>query len=185
VLFKNLVYYIDNTLTGSTTRWGYLYPTITSIAVVVYGSIIGELLFKRASNKEFMKSLAVFGAVFILTGLALHPVIPIIKRMFTTSYTLFSCGIISFIFLLFFYVIDVSGKSKWSYPFIIFGMNSIFVYMLNGLFGGWLLETGGIFIDPLTAFIGAWASPLKHAVCLLAEWLVCLWLYKRKIFLKL
>jgi len=185
VLFENLVYYLDNTLTGSTTRWGYLYPTITSIAVVVYGGIIGTLLHRRTSDRDFMKKLAVIGAVFIIAGLALHPAIPIIKRMFPTSYTLLSCGIISFIFLLFFYLIDLAGKKAWSLFFVVLGMNSIFVYLVNGLFRGWLLETGGIFLTPLIPLIGAWVTPLTHVLRLFAEWLLCLWLYKRKIFLKI
>lgn len=185
VVFKNLVYLIDNTLTGSTSRWGYLYTIITSIAVVVYGSIIGKLLVKRTSDKHFMKTLAQFGVIGIVSGLVLHPVIPVIKRMFTPSYTLFTCGIISFMLLLFFWLIEVRGFRKWSFPFIVFGMNSIFVYMLNGLFRGWLLETGGVFINPLVCFIGVWIAPLTHFVRLLVEWLVCFWLYRRKIFFKI
>ena len=185
VVFKNLVYYIDNTLTGSTSRWGYLYTIITSIAVVVYGSIIGKLLVNRTSDRQFMKTLAIFGVIGIISGLALHPVIPIIKRMFTSSYTLFTCGILSLMLLVFFWLIEVRGYRKWSFPFVVFGMNSIFVYMLNGLFRGWLLETGGIFINPLVVFIGVWVSPLNHMARLLAEWLVCFWLFRRKISIKI
>ncbi len=184
IVFNNLVYYIDNTITGSTTRWGYLYTIITSTAVVIYGSIIGKLLINRASDRQFMKILGFLGITGIVCGLALHPVIPIIKRMFTSSYTLFTCGLISLIFLVFYWIIDVKGYSKWSFPFIVFGMNSIFVYILNGLFRGFLLETAGIFIQPCAAFIGAWIYPAKHGVRILVEWLVCLWLYRRKIFFK-
>ncbi|MBN1293758.1 MAG: hypothetical protein JXB48_18090 [Candidatus Latescibacteria bacterium] len=184
-VFKNLVYLIDNTLTGSTSRWGYLYTLITSIAVVVYGSIIGKLLVQRKSDREFMKTLAIFGVTGIFCGLALHPVIPIIKRMFTPSYTLFTCGLISLMLMAFFWIIDVRGKVKWSFPFMVLGMNSIFVYMLNGLLSGWLLDTAGIFVNPLGSFIDGWVSPLQHIIRLGAEWLVCLWLYKRKIFFKI
>ncbi|MCE5248838.1 hypothetical protein LLG96_01320 [bacterium] len=184
-VFKNLVYLIDNRLTGSTSRWGYLYPTITSVAVVVYGSIVSRLLLNRTSHTQFMKTLAVFGAIGVLSGLGLHPVIPIIKRMFTSSYTLFTCGLASFLLILFYWLIDVRGYTKWSFPFMVFGMNSIFVYMLNGLFNPWLLDTSGIFIEPLAVLIGVWVAPLEHAVRLTAEWLVCFWLYRRKIFIKL
>ena len=185
IVFKNLVYFIDNTLTGSTSRWGYLYTIITSIAVVIYGSIIGKLLVRRSSDRQFMKTLAIFGVIGIATGLALHPGIPIIKRMFTSSYTLFTCGLISYIFLLFFWLIDVKGHTKWSFFFIVFGMNSIFVYMLNGLFRRWLVETAGIFIDPSEVVFGTWIHPAKELVRVLAEWLVCYWLLSKKIFMKI
>ena len=184
-LYKNLVYYLDNIIIGSATRWGYLYTLITSTAVVVYGNIIGKLLINRTSHKQFMKTLAILGVVGILSGIMLNPFIPIIKRMFTSSYTLFTCGLISLLFLVFYWLIDVRGCAKWSFPFIVFGMNSIFVYMVNMLFRTWLVETGGIFVGPLAVVIGVWVSPLKHFVRLLAEWFLCFWLYRRKIFIKI
>lgn len=113
VLFKNLVYLIDNTLVGSTTRWGYLYPTLTSVAVVVYGSIIGTLLAER-DNRRFIRTLAVCGIIGILAGLAFHPFIPIIKRMFTPSYTLLTCGITSLLFLAFYWIDRNQQNQDWN-----------------------------------------------------------------------
>ena len=185
IIFKNLVYYLDDIITGSATRWGYLYTLITSIAVVVYGSIVGKLLRERSSHQQFMKTLTVLGFAGIITGLALNPFIPIIKRMFTPSYTLFTCGIVTLLFLVFYWLIDVKDYKRWGFPFIIFGANSIFIYMLNGLFSGWLMNTGGIFFAPLTVFLGAWLIPFQHLLRLIAEWFVCLWLYRRKIFFRI
>ena len=184
VLFKNLVYLIDNTLVGSTTRWGYLYPTLTSVAAVVYGSIIGTLISER-DHRRFIRTLAVCGVIGILAGLAFHPFIPIIKRMFTPSYTLLACGIASLLFLAFYWIIDRRGQEKWSRFFVVFGMNSIFVYLLNGLLSKWLLDTGGIFLDPLAWVVGSWVFPLGHVLRLAAEWGICWWLLSRKIFFKL
>ena len=183
VLFKNLVYLIDNKITGSTTRWGYLYTLITSIAVIIYGSIIGKLLIKRKSDKHFVKTLAILGVSGIIIGMALNPVIPIIKRMFTSSYVLLTCGLITLLLLLFYWLIDVRGISKWSFPFIVFGMNSIFVYMLHGLLGKWFLQTGGVFTGHFEPVIGLWTEPLNHFVRLTIEWLICLWLFRKNIFI--
>ena len=88
-------------------------------------------------------------------------------------------------FLVFYWFIDVKKYSKWSLLFIIFGMNSLFIYMINGLFMEWLLGTERIFIDPLAGMIGEWVSPVEHCVRILLEWLLCLWLYRKKIFIKL
>ena len=185
IVYKNLVYFIDDIVTGAASRWGYLYTIITSIAVVVYGSIIGKLLVNRKSDKQFIKTLAIFSIVGIVSGLVLNPFIPIIKRMFTSSYTLFTCGLTSLTFLAFYWLIDVRNISKWSFPLIVIGMNSIFIYMLHNLLNKWLLETSGAFIDPLGIYIGAWISPAKNFVSLLIQWLVCYWFYRRKIFFKL
>ncbi|MFC1539746.1 acyltransferase family protein [Candidatus Latescibacterota bacterium] len=185
VLFKNLVYLIDDKVTGAASRWGYLYTIITSIAVVMYGSIVAKLYAKRKSDGTFIKILAVLALTGILAGLLLNPFIPIIKRMFTPSYTLLTCGLASVMFIIFYWLIDIRGISKWSFPFIVIGMNSIFIYLLHNLLNSWFLETSGIFINPLESMIGAWIHPLTYAVSLFAQWLVCYWLYKRKIYFKL
>ena len=185
VVYKNLVYFIDDKITGAASRWGYLYTIITSIAVVIYGSIIAKLFVKRKSDNQFMKILAIFAVAGILSGLLLNPFIPIIKRMFTSSYTLFTCGLASLIFLGLYWLIEVRGISKWSFPLIVIGMNSIFIYMLHNLLQGWFMETSGVFINPLEGLIGAWINPLKNSVSLLMQWFICLWLYQRKIFFKI
>lgn len=184
-VFKNLVYYIDDAVTGQAVRWGYLYPTITSVAVVVYGSIVGRLLVKRSSDRRFMRTLAVLGLVGVAAGLALHPAVPIIKRMFTPSYTLLTCGLSTLLLLGFYWLIDVRGLKRWSFVFIVFGVNSIFAYMLNGLLSTWLMTTGATLMRPLSGWLGAWIDPAANVFRLAAEWLVCLWLLRNKIFFRL
>jgi len=184
-VFKNLVYFIDNRLTGSTSRWGYLYPTITSVAVVVYGSIIGKVLAKRPSPARFMKTLAVYGFIGVACGLLLHPFIPVIKRMFTPSYALLTCGLASLLLLLFYWIIEVLGRVKWSFFFVVIGMNSIFVYILDMLFNGWLVKTTNVLLNPLAYYLGGWISPGAELMRMTALWLICLWLYRRRIFFKL
>ncbi|MFB0552833.1 MAG: hypothetical protein ACETWQ_05905, partial [Phycisphaerae bacterium] len=83
------------------------------------------------------------------------------------------------------WLIEVRSISKWSFPLIVIGMNSIFIYLLHNLLQGWFMETSGVFINPLEGFIGAWINPLKYSVSLLVQWLVCFWLYQRKIFFKI
>lgn len=184
-VFKNLVYLIDDAVTGQATRWGYLYPTITSVAVVVYGTIVGRLLVTRTSARRFMRTLAVLGAGGAAAGLALHPSVPIIKRMFTPSYTIFTCGLATLLLLLFYWLIDVRGFKGWSFVFVVFGMNSIFVYMLNGLLGTWLTSSGTTLLGPLAGGLGPWLDPAAQVFRLAALWFTCLWLYRRRIFFRL
>jgi predicted acyltransferase len=184
VLFKNIVYLIDNRLTGSTSRWGYLYPTLTQAGVVVYGSIVGSIL-ASGDRRRFIRTLAVAGAAGIIASLALHPFIPIIKRMFTPSYTLLTCGLASLSLLAFYQIIDIKGYRKWFFFFVVFGMNSIFVYLLNGLLSRWLMDTGGIFLNYPAWLIGSWVFPLEHVIRLGVEWYICWWLFTKKIFFKI
>jgi len=184
-VFKNLVYYIDEAVTGQATRWGYLYPTITSVAVVVYGSIVGRLLVGRSSERRFMRTLAVMGVSGVAAGLVLSPVVPIIKRMFTSSYTLFTCGLATLLLLGFYWLIDIRDRQGWSFVFVVLGVNSIFVYMLNGLLSGWLNGAGATLLGPLAGRLGPWIDPAANVFRLAAEWLVCLWLLRSRIFFKL
>jgi heparan-alpha-glucosaminide N-acetyltransferase len=184
-VFKNLVYAIDDAVTGQATRWGYLYPTITSVAVVVYGSIVGNLLLRRRDPRRFMKTLAILGVSGVVAGLAFAPVVPIIKRMFTSSYALFTCGWSTLLLLGFYWLIDVRNHKKWSFPFIVLGMNSIFVYLLNGLLAAWVMNAGGILLGPVANGMGVWVDPAKNVFRLVLEWLVCLWLFRRQIFFKI
>jgi len=185
VIYKNIVYLIDETLTNSPSRWGYIYTVITSAAVVLFGSIVSDMYRHRSSDLKFIKALAVIGVVFIITGLAISPVNPIIKRMFTSSYTLMTSGLCAAFFVVLFYLVDVIKLRGWALPFVVVGMNSIFIYIVHNLLRSWLLNTAGIFINPLGAFIGAWIEPIKHTVSLAAQWLLCLWLYRRKIYFRL
>ncbi|MCD6308259.1 MAG: DUF1624 domain-containing protein [Candidatus Latescibacteria bacterium] len=185
ILYKNLVYLIDETLTNTPSRWGYIYTVITSGAIVVYGSIIGDLYRNRNSDAQFMKVLAVCGAAGVAAGLALHPVMPVIKRMFTSSYTLLTCGLASVTFLALFRLVDVASVRRWGFPFVVVGMNSIFIYLLHNLLHPWFMDTLGVFIDPLQGAVGAWITPIRHVTALVLEWFVCLWLYRRKIFFRL
>jgi heparan-alpha-glucosaminide N-acetyltransferase len=185
VLFKNLVYLIDNRITGSTTRWGYLYPTLTQAAVVVFGSIIGKLLAERRGSRDFARLILMIGTAGILLGLTLHPAVPIIKRMFTPSYTLLTCGLASLLFLGFHRLIDLRGAARWGFPFTVIGVNSIFIYLLNGLLSPWLMTTAGVFLGPVGPYAGDWMLPLQHTARLAAEWGICFWLWKHEIFFKL
>lgn len=184
-VFKNLVFTIDNAVTGEATRWGYLYTIITSIGVVVYGSIIGKLLINRSDHRRFMKTLAILGGIGVVAGLVLHPFVPIIKRMFTSSYTLFTCGLATLLLLGFTWLIDVREHKSWSFVFVVLGMNSIFVYLLNGLLSTWLMDAGGILMGPVAGAMGAWIDPARNIFRLFVEWLVCLWLFRKKIFIRL
>lgn len=185
VVFQNIVYRFDDFMTHSATRWGYLYTIITSAAVVVYGGITGLWIGGRASNAALLKKLLIAGAVLTIAGIVLNPVIPIIKRMFTPSYAVMTCGLATLLLALFFYLIDMRGVKAWAWPFIVLGANSIFVYLLNGYLGTWLTDAAVIYTAPLKPFLGLWVDPLNQIIRLAIEWLLCLELYRRSIFLRL
>ncbi len=164
---------------------GYLYPTLTEQPWWSRAPSPGSSLAERRSDSEFARKLAIAGAAGVAIGLRSIRFIPIIKRMFTPSYTVFTCGLASLLLLAFYYTIDIRGWKKWSGFFTVFGMNSIFIYLLNGLLSRWLIDTAGILIGPAAPWIGDWMLRFQHFMRLAAEWYVCVWLFKRGIFFKL
>ena len=61
--------------------------------------------------------------------------LPINKNLWTSSYSVFMAGWALVCLAMFYWLIDVKGYTKWSKPFVIYGMNAITVYVLAGLLG--------------------------------------------------
>src|SRR5581483_7731625 len=65
---------------------------ITSTVTTLFGVWTGQLLASRRSHAEKMKQLAIWAAVCLAVGLAISPWNPIIKRICTTSFTIYGTG---------------------------------------------------------------------------------------------
>ena len=96
---------------------------------MILGLIAGRWL-RAAAPRIPMKRLLVAGVVGIALGLALHysHICPVVKRIWTPSWTIFSGGICFLFLAAFCWVIDVKGFRKWAFPLVVIGMNSIAAY---------------------------------------------------------
>ncbi len=180
---RNLVAAVDVAVLGRTHSegWGTVLSTIPTIATTILGLLIGELLKSSRPEKFKIRTMALVGASLVVLGLALDPIIPVVMKLWTTSYGLASAGWSCLLFLAFYWVIDVRGYRKWAFPFVVIGMNAIAVYMGRTLVP--LTRNVGIFTAGIAAAIGP-AGPLFQAAAALAvEWLILYWMYRRKIFL--
>ena len=136
-----------------------------------------------------MQRLLVAGVAGVAAGLLLHVagVCPIVKRIWTPSWTLFSGGL-CFLFLAgFCWVVEVKGWRKWAFPLVVIGMNSIAAYLMAHLFEQFLMDSFRIHLGPHAFQIfGTGLEPLvRGAAVLLMYWLVLFWMYRRKLFLRL
>jgi len=157
---------------------------ITSTATTLFGVWTGQLLRSPRSHRQKMGILGIAAAASLALGLLIHPWNPIIKRICTTSFTLYSTGWVLLMLLAFYWVIEVKGYRKWTFPLVVLGANSIFVYSLNILLRGWLDRAIGVFTLKFE-WLGDFAPVAQSCAVLLALWYVCYWFYKRKIFFKL
>jgi predicted acyltransferase len=125
----------------------------------------------------------------LAAGLLLHlsGICPVVKRIWTPSWTLFSGGACFLLLAAFSWVIDVRGYKKWAFPLVVIGMNSIAAYLIAHLFGGFIVDSFRIHLGPRAfQLLGTALEPLlQGAVVLLVYWLMLLWMYRRKLFLKI
>lgn len=167
---------------------GYLTLSfIPTLGTMILGLFAGRWL--RASAPQIpMKRLLLAGVIGIAAGLILHftGICPVVKRIWTPGWTLFSGGV-CFLFLAgFSWIVDVKGYRKWAFPLVVIGMNSIAAYMIAHLFERFIIDSFRINLGA-NAFqiFGTGLEPfVQGAAVLLVYWLILFWMYRRKLFLK-
>ncbi|MBN1790827.1 MAG: DUF5009 domain-containing protein [Bacteroidales bacterium] len=160
---------------------------IPAICTALLGTFAGHLLISHDGRLTGLRK----GLILLLAGIAALALgklwslsFPIIKNLWTSSFVLYAGGWSLILLALFYLVIDVWGFKKWTLPFVVIGLNSITIYMLNsGIIN--FEEMGGYFFGGLANQFSELAQP----VILAAGAVICMWtflylLYRNKIFLK-
>jgi predicted acyltransferase len=112
---------------------------------------------------------------------------PIVKRIWTPSYTLYSGGLVVLMMAGFHALIEWRGWRQWSFPLLVIGANSIFVYVMSWTMEPFVSESlvrhlgSGVF-----RILGTPFEPvLRGASVLLVFWVILLWMYRKKIFVRI
>lgn len=153
------------------------YPT------ALFGMCAGDLVrSERFAPVRKVLLLALAGAVALAAGLIVSPFCPVIKSLWTPSFSLVAAGVGFLLFALFHLLVDVFGWTRWCFAFRLIGMNAIAIY---------LLRTFVDFGRPSRYFLGllaSFAGPYQVAVLMAGEIAVELFLlnllYRHKIFFK-
>ncbi|MGI9070048.1 MAG: acyltransferase family protein [Bryobacteraceae bacterium] len=163
------------------------YSTLNFIPSTVWtlsGVWLGRLLMTTRSHTEKLRILATGMAVAFMLGLAMRQWIPMIKQLCTPSFILYSLGWVLFMFIGFYWLIEVRGWRRAAFPLVVVGMNSIFIYSISELLHGWLDRAVGVFTFHFS-FLGTFAAVAQSTAVLLVMWYLCYWLYKQRIFIRL
>lgn len=107
-----------------------LLGTISSVAQVLIGLYVGRLI-RRSYQTNTFTLVALMGTMLLLGGIALSYAEPFNKRVWTSSYTLFTCGVGALLLSFLYNTIDMRGHKDWSRPFQWFGMNAIVLYVVS------------------------------------------------------
>ena len=170
-------------------RGGYLTLSfIPTLGTMILGLVAGRWL--RASAPAIpLRRFLIAGAAGIAAGLLLHftGVCPVVKRIWTPSWTLFSGGACFLLLAGFCWLIEVKGSRKWAFPLVVVGMNSIAAYLIAHLCERFVADSFRIHLGTgVFRIFGEGLEPLLlGSAVLITYWLMLWWMYRRKLFLKI
>jgi heparan-alpha-glucosaminide N-acetyltransferase len=168
---------------------GYLTLSfIPTLGTMILGLLAGRWLRAQAPRIPFRRLLTV-GVAGVAAGLLFQVVgvCPVVKRIWTPSWTLFSGGICFLMLAVFAWIIEAKGYRKWAFPLTVIGMNSIAAYLLAHLMPGFLISSFRIHLGPdAFGIAGRALQPLlEGAAMLIVYWLFLFWMYRQKLFLRI
>ena len=179
--------YIDQQLIPGTLYYGHgdnegFISTFPAVCTVLMGALAGHWLRSDRPGSKKAAGLAVAGLACIVAGYVWSFAFPIIKIIWTSSYTLFSGGWCLMLLALFYWIIDIKGYRRWTFFFVVIGVNPITIYFLQRFvdFAG----MAEFFLSGVVANAGMIAPLVLPIGALAVKWLFLWFLYRHKIFFK-
>jgi predicted acyltransferase len=175
---------------------------VPSLATMIFGLLAGGLLQSARTQAGKVRTLVLYGVAGIAAGAALHALglVPIVKRIWTPSWTLYSTGWVLLILAAYYYAIDVGRdrpregirrdevtRPRWTLPLVVVGMNSIAMYVLVHVADAYIARALRIHLGQgfVEMFGPAFAPVVLGASTLGILWLMLYWMYRRRIFLRI
>lgn len=151
---------------------------IPTLGTMLLGLIAGQWLRAGRPLLLYFKT----GAALMAVALLLHlmGICPIVKRIWTPTWTLFSGGLCLWFLACFRYILEIRGHTRWAFPLIVIGMNSMAAY--------WIAHVlPDFFASSLRIHLGMYlpVAAITPPLVLLLEWWLLYWMYRRQLFLKI
>jgi predicted acyltransferase len=100
---------------------------------VIFGYLASNYILQKGKTPEMLNGLFVAACVLIFTGFAWDMVFPINKKIWTSSYTIYTTGLALLILSVMIYSIEFKKQTGiWSRFFDVFGKNALFIFVLSG-----------------------------------------------------
>ncbi len=168
---------------------GYLTLSfIPTLGTMLLGLRAGEW-FRSAAPAIPMRRFLIAAGLLVVSGLILHftGICPIVKRIWTPSWTLFSGGVCFLFLAAFSWIIDVRGLRRWSFPLVVVGMNSIAAYLIAHLWEDFIIDNLHINLGyKIFQVFGTGLEPFViGVVVMIIYWLILYWMYCRRLFLRI
>jgi predicted acyltransferase len=182
----NLAIYIDNAVLGPFHHPGswQILATINFIANMLLGVIMGQIIFSGRTKERKAKLLFIYGLSMVIAGAIWGQFFPVIRSLWTSTFVLETCGISTLLLAAFYLIIDIRGHQGWAFFFVVFGVNSIVIYMMAHMFDFSLI--GNIFVGGISSLFEPNVRDFIQALGAMAVmWLIMYWMYRKKTFIKI
>jgi predicted acyltransferase len=162
---------------------------VPTLGTMILGLLAGGVIRDARPHREKVRWLVAAGLVALASGWLLGAlgVCPVVKRIWTPSFALFSGGWCFLFAAAFYQVMDARGHVRWAFPLTVLGMNSIAAYCMNWVLVGPVAEAlvRHLGRGPFLVLGPAFERTLVGASSLLLAWLILLWMHRRRIFVRI
>jgi predicted acyltransferase len=162
---------------------------IPTLGTMILGLIAGNIFRSKREPLSKVKWFVVAGVTGLVSGWLIGKlgICPVVKRIWTPSWVLFSGGWCFLLMAAFYALIDVKGWKRWAFPLVVIGMNSIAAYCIAELLPGFFSATLKTHLgqNSFKVFGDAYEPLLIGGGVLIVYWVILFWMYRRKIFLRI
>jgi predicted acyltransferase len=202
---SNLAAWVDRAVLGTAHLWKSsktwdpegLLSTLPAVATVLLGVFAGRWLRSGRSPERKTLGMLAGGAAGVVLGLLWNEAFPINKNLWTSSYVVFTAGMALLVLAACYWLVDVKGRRRWAFPFVLFGVNAIAAFFLSGIMARlltlvkWAGPSGEVTLKGWIhdhAF-ASWLSPLNaslaFALCFVLFWVGVMYVfYRKQVFIK-
>jgi len=186
----NLASFIDRHIVPGKLIYGVHDPegvlmTFPASVLAIAGALAGALL-KKQNLGQYRKFvfLAAAGVICLGIGFFWGKHFPIIKKLWTSSFVVYTVGWSLLLLAVFYLIVDIWGIRKIFFPFMLIGVNPLTIYICAHCaidFG----YTAKFFFGGVMRIVGTGLSPIVLSLCTLICEIIFLYiLYRKKIFIK-
>jgi predicted acyltransferase len=168
-----------------------LLSTLPAIVNVIAGYWTGRFIQQKGNSYETIAKLMITGTFLLFVAMSWDMVFPVNKRIWTSSFVLYSVGWDLLILSILIFIIDIKNEKRWTYFFEVFGRNTLFIYILSEI--GTIVFEIKIGEEQLSTWLyqhvfrltGDYTGSLLFAVSwMFVCWSVGYWMDKKKLHLK-
>ena len=162
---------------------------VPALATMIFGLLAGQWLRRDLPITVKINRLLVAGMAGIVLGgmIALLGLCPIVKRIWTPSWAIYSGGWVTLLLAGFVAIIEWRGWKRWTFPLVVVGLNPIALYCMWQVMNGFVRENLKTHLGAhvFETFGAIYAPILERLLVLFVFWLILLWMHRKKIYLRI